>query len=119
METISSDRQPTPTILYIIIAVGIIHLLCIDQNARFLRSENGTTFTDHVQITFVCVPFMINILKIRNLKSVGGSIDSVDPGWINDQQSTIAVEMITVEMITLEMIAVEVIASCVDPGGDQ
>ena len=37
----------------------------------------------------------------------GGSIDSVDPGWINDQQSTIAVETITIE----------VIASCVDPGG--
>ena len=51
----------------------------------------------------------INILKIRKLKSVGGgSIDSVDPGWINNQQSTITVETITVETIT----------SCVDPGGD-
>ena len=39
-------------------------------------------------------------------------IDSVNLGWINDQQSTIAVEMITVETIT-----VEVITSCVDPGG--
>ena len=42
----------------------------------------------------------------------GVLIDSVNPGWINDQQLTIAVEMITVEVIT-----VEVIASCVDPGG--
>ena len=54
-------------------------------------------------------------------------INSVNPGWINDQQSTITVEMITVEMITVEVITVEmitvevitveVITSCVDPGG--
>ena len=37
---------------------------------------------------------------------LGGSINSVDPGWINDQHL----------MITVEMIAVETIASCVDPG---
>ena len=46
-----------------------------------------------------------------------GSIDSVDPGWINNQQLMIAVEMITVETIAVEMITVEAIASCVDPGG--
>ena len=47
-----------------------------------------------------------------------GSIDSVDPGWINNQQLMIAVEMIAVETIAVEMITVEAIASCVDPGGD-
>ena len=98
-------------------------------NVVLITLRRRTCFrTEESDLNVCCCAFLntfnlgINILKIRKLKSVGGTRSTIPVEAITVETiavETITVEVIAVEAIAVEMIAVEVIASCADPGGGQ